>query len=169
MRKILFIIIALTPLTLLASDTVETDIKQRVFNFVIFAGILYYLLAEKLKTFLSDRTKSIQNELDEVQNTLEESKNKIDEANLNLEESKIIASKLVSQAQNDVNSIKQKIKKTYDDEIESLSKSYDDKLSIETKKSKEIVVNEVLSEVLSEKNIRISQDDLVNIVLKKVS
>ncbi len=169
MRKILFIIIALTPLTLLASDTVETDIKQRVFNFVIFAGILYYLLAEKLKTFLSDRTKSIQNELDEVQNTLEESKNKIDEANLNLEESKIIASKLVSQAQNDVNSIKQKIKKTYDDEIESLSKSYDDKLSIETKKSKEIVVNEVLSEVLSENNIRITQDDLVNIVLKKVS
>jgi len=169
MKKMLFIVLALMPLALLASDNVETDIKQRVFNFVIFAGIVYYMLADKLKTFFQDRSKSIQSELDEVQNALEESKKKVEDANTNLEEAQKLATELVNEAQNDINSIKDRIAATYEQEINSLSKSFDDKLTLETRKAKSQIVNEVLNELLSDDNISISQDDLVNIVLKKVS
>lgn len=44
--------LAFAPLALFASEGAETDIIQRTVNFVIFAGILWYLLAEKIKAFL---------------------------------------------------------------------------------------------------------------------
>lgn len=169
MKKILFTVFVLSPLALFANEDVQTDIVPRVVNFVIFAAIVYYLLADKLKTFFVDRTKSIQNELDEVQKAFEDAKNKVEDAKDELAESEEIAKKLVSDANDDVETIKNKIAATFDVEIEILEKSFDGKLSLETKKAKIAIVDEVLNELLSNDNMSISQDDLVNIVLKKVS
>ena len=170
MKKMLFIILALSPLALLANDhDVQTDIIQRTVNFVIFVAIIYYLLADKLKTFFSDRTKSIQSELDKVQLTLEESKKKVQDAKDELENSKKIATELVNDANADINSIKSKISDAFDSEISNASSGFDDKLVLETKKMKKQIVSEVLEELLSADNISIKQDDLVNIILKKVA
>ena len=51
MKKMLFIILALSPLALFASEDVQTDIIPRTVNFLIFAGIVYFILADKLKDF----------------------------------------------------------------------------------------------------------------------
>jgi len=170
MKKMLFIILALSPLALLANDhDVQTDIIQRTVNFAIFVAIIYYLLADKLKTFFSDRTKSIQAELDKVQETLEESKKKVQDAKDELENSKKIANELVNDANSDITNIKNKISNTFDSEISNLTTSFDDKLLIETRKMKKQIVAEVLEELLSDDNISIKQDDLVNIILKKVA
>ena len=170
MKKMLFIILALSPLALFANEHgVETDIIQRTVNFVIFAAIVYYILADKLKTFFSDRTKGIQAELDKVQSTLEESKKKVQDAKNELENSKKIANELVNDANADINSIKIKISDTFDSEISNISNSFDEKLLLETRKMKKQIVAEVLEELLSDDNISIKQDDLVNIILKKVA
>jgi F-type H+-transporting ATPase subunit b len=170
MKKMLFIILALSPLALLANDQdVQTDIIQRTVNFVIFVAIIYYLLADKLKTFFSDRTKSIQAELDKVQSTLEESKKKVQDAKDELENSKKIANELVNDANADINSIKSKISEAFDNEISNLTAAFDGKLEIETKKMKKQIVAEILEELLSDDNISIKQNDLVNIILKKVA
>jgi len=51
-KKLLLTLLALAPVALFAnSDGAETDIIQRTVNFVIFAGILWYLLADKIKAF----------------------------------------------------------------------------------------------------------------------
>jgi F-type H+-transporting ATPase subunit b len=169
MKKMLFIILALTPLALFASDDGQTDIIPRTVNFLIFAIIIYYILADKFKEFFKNRTSDIQKRLDEVQDTLKESKKKVEDAQLNLEDAKKLAQNIINEANNDVESIKQKINIAYEQEISYLSKSYDDKIELETKKAKNQIVNEVLEELLNDDNLSMKQDDLVNIILKKVA
>jgi F-type H+-transporting ATPase subunit b len=170
MKKILFILSCVAPLALFANDAnVETDILQRTVNFLIFIAVLYYLLAEKAKDFFTGRTSSIQAELDKVQDILKESEAKVKKAQDELEDAKKLANEIVESASSDVASIKTSIEEATALQIESLSKSFEDKLEIETKKVKSEVVNEILDQLLSSDNISISQDDLANIVLKKVA
>ena len=170
MKKILLLIFALLPVSLFAtSGDVETDIIPRTVNFLIFAAIIYYLLADKVKGFLDDRTKSIQSELDEVQNRLEESRKKVEDAKAELEKAKQIATDLVKEARADVDNIKNRIAKSYEDDMAYLLKSFEEKVELETKKSTKEVVSEVLEELMGKDNFAITQDDLANIVLKKVA
>lgn len=169
MKKIVLFMLAFAPLALFASEGAETDIIQRTVNFVIFAGILWYLLAEKIKAFFAGRSLGIQAELDKVQDTLKESQAKVDEATLKLEEAKKLAVEIVSGATAEIDSIKSKIAQAADNEIAHLNKSFDDKIKIETRKAKKEVVQSVLEELLSSENIGVSQDELANIVLKKVA
>ena len=170
MKKLLFILSCVSPLALFASDaSVETDILQRTVNFFIFIAILYYLLADKARAFFSDRTSSIQAELDKVQQILKESEAKVDGAKAELEDAKKIALEIVETASADTSSIKKAIEESVDNEIEYLLKSFDDKIEIETKKVKTEVVNEILEQLLNAENITISQKELANIVLKKVA
>jgi F-type H+-transporting ATPase subunit b len=169
MKKTLFVVLVLSPLVVFANENAQTDIIPRVVNFTIFVAIIYFLLADKLKIFFSNRTKNIQQELDNVQITLEKSKKRIEDAKLEVEKAKLIAIELVADAKKDTNSIKEKISLSFDQEVNNLSKSFEGKLSIETKKAKTLIVNEILNELLNDDNMSISQDDLVNIILKKVA
>lgn len=170
MKKILFMLSAITPLALFAqSGDVETDILERTVNFFIFAAIIYYLLADKLKTFFTDRTKSIQGELDKVQDMLKESDKKLSDAKQEVENAKQVAEELILAANNDIEAIKTKIEVAVEQEIAVLNKSLDDKSELETRKVKQKVVQSVLEQLLSDENIALSQEDLANIVLKKVA
>ncbi len=170
MKKLLFILSCVAPLSLLASSgDVETDILQRTVNFFIFVAILYYLLADKARAFFSGRSASIQGELDKVQQVLKESETKVTDAKTGLEDAKKLASEIVESANADITSIKQTIEDTITQEIAGLSKSLDDKVEVETRKVKKEVVSEILEELLNTDNIALSQEELANIILKKVA
>lgn len=170
MKRIILLGLALAPVALLAQEgAVETDIVQRTVNFIIFAGILWYLLADKIKAFFADRTASIQAELDKVQDTLKASQDKVDDAAKKFEEAKTLAAEIVETAKGDVDSVKQKIAEAVDAEIANLDKGFDEKIKVETSKAKRQIVSEVLDELLSSDNVSLTQDELVNIVIKKVA
>lgn len=169
MKKIVLFMLAFAPLALFASEGAETDIIQRTVNFVIFAGILWYLLADKIKAFFANRSLDIQAELDKVQDTLKESQARVDEAALKLQEAKKLAVEIISGANAEIDSIKSKVAQTVDNEIAHLNKSFDEKIKLETRKAKKEVVQNILDELLSSENIGVSQDELANIVLKKVA
>jgi F-type H+-transporting ATPase subunit b len=172
MKKILFALSVLAPLALFGSDAhadVETDILQRTVNFLIFISIIYYLLADRLKGFFSDRTSSIQSELDKVQEMLKASEAKVTEAKQEVENAKKVADELVASANGDIESIKNKVEAAVEQEIAYLSKSFDEKTELERKKLKKEVVESILDQLLSDDNIAISQEDLANVVLKKVA
>ncbi len=172
MKKLLLFGLALAPLALFASsEGAETDydIVQRTVNFIIFAGILWYLLADKIKAFLAERTASIQSELDKVEETLKASKEKVDVANKKLEEAKVLAAEIVENAKVDVDAVKQKVVEAVEMEISHLEKNFDEKIKVETSKAKKQIVSEILDELLSSDNISLSQEELVSIVLKKVA
>jgi len=170
MKKILFMLSAILPLALFANETnVETDILERTVNFFIFIAILYYLLADKLKAFFTDRTKSIQAELDKVQDMLKESDKRVADAKQEIEDAKKLAEELIHSANSDIEAIKTKIEVAVEQEIAFLSKSFDEKTELETRKVKKEVVQNVLEQLLSNENIALSQEELANIVLKKVA
>lgn len=171
MKKLLLLgLIALAPMALFASsEGAETDIIQRTVNFIIFAGILWYLLADKIKAFFADRTASIQAELDKVQDALKSSQDKIEEANKKLEEAKTLAAEIVDTAKADVDSVKKRVSDAVDAEIANLEKTFDERIKVETSKTKRQIVSEVLDELLSSENVSLTQDELANIVLKKVA
>ena len=132
MKRILLLGLALAPVALLANEgAVETDIVQRTVNFIIFAGILWYLLADKIKAFFANRT--------------------------------------VEGAKADVDSVKQKVATAVDSDIANLNKNLDEMMKVEISKAKKEVVTQVLEELLSSENIKLTQDELANIVLKKVA
>lgn len=170
MKKILFIILVASPLALFANDSsVQTDILERTVNFFIFLAIIYYLLADKIKVFFSERTKSIQSELDKVQELMRESEKKVLDAKQEIENAKKIADELVTSANDDVEVIKRKIEVAMEKNVAILSKSFDDKAELEVKKVKQEVVQNVLDQLLSDENIDLTQEELTNIVLKKVA
>ena len=168
MKNFFILLLTLTPFALFASDGAETDIVQRTVNFIIFAAILYYLLADKLKAFFAERTQSIQSELDKVQDALKESAQKVEDAKTKLEDSRKLAAEIVEGANNEIQSIKTQIASNIDSEISNLHKTFDDKIEVEVRKAKSAVVKEVLEELL-QGDIGLSQDELANIVLKKVA
>ena len=170
MKRILLLGLALAPVALFASsEGAETDIVQRTVNFLIFAGILWYLLADKIKAFFAERTSSIQAELDKVQDTLKASQDKVSDAQKKLAEAKKIATEIVEGAKADVDSVKQKVATAVDSDIENLNKNLDEMMKVEISKAKKEVVRQVLEELLSSENINLTQDELANIVLKKVA
>lgn len=169
MKKLLLLGLALAPLALFASEGAETDIVQRTVNFIIFAAILWYLLADKIKAYFAERSLSIQAELDKVQDTLNASQKKIDGAAKDLEDAKVLAAEIVENAKTDVDSIKQKVVESADAEIAHFEKSFEEKVSVETRKAKKEVVAEVLEELFNSDSVELTQDELSNIVLKKVA
>lgn len=169
MNRILFFVFALTPIALFASEGTETDILQRTVNFIIFAAILYYLLADKIKVFFASRTESIQAELDKVQDTLKASEAKVDDASAKLAEAKKLAQEIVEVASSEVDSVKAKVLASVENDIVHLQKHFDEKIEVETRKAKDEVVAEILEELLSSENLDITQDELAAIVLKKVA
>ena len=171
MKRMLLLGLALAPVALFASSegAVETDIVQRTVNFIIFAGILWYILADKIKAFFAERSLSIQAELDKVQDTLKASQDKVKDAQKKLEEAKKIATEIVEGAKADIDSVKQKVATAVDTDIANLNKNLEEMMKVETSKAKKEVVTQVLEELLSSENIKLTQQELANIVLKKVA
>mgnify|MGYP003451575211 FL=1 len=170
MKRMLLLGLALVPVALLANEgAVETDLVQRTVNFIIFAGILWYLLADKIKAFFAERSLSIQGELDKVQDTLKASQDKVKDAQKKLEEAKKIATEIIDGAKADIDSVKQKVATAVDSDIVNLNKNLEEMMKVEISKAKKEVVTQVLEELLSSENIKLTQDELANIVLKKVA
>ncbi|MCT7630101.1 F0F1 ATP synthase subunit B [Aliarcobacter butzleri] len=170
MKRILLLGLALAPVALFASQgAVETDIVQRTVNFIIFAAILWYLIADKIKAFFANRTLSIQAELDKVQETLKASQDKVTDAQKELEEARKLAAEIIESAKADIDSVKQKVTTAVDADITNLNRNLEEMMKIETSKAKKQVVAEVLEELLSSENIKLTQQELVDVVLKKVA
>jgi len=110
MKKILLTLLVVVPGVLFANEhqEMQTDILERTVNFFIFVAIIYYLLADKLKTFFQDRTKSIQADLEKAQELIKESDKKLATAKQEVENAKKIAEEMVSSAHNDTQKMKQK-------------------------------------------------------------
>ncbi len=171
-KRIITFLLVMAPLALFGADAhgeTNYDIVERTVNFLIFVAIIYYLLADKLKTFFQGRTEGIQTELNKVQEMVKESEKKVADAKKEVEEAQKIANELVSSAKNDIETIKSKIEVSAEQEVAYLTKSFDDKTALQMKKLKKEVVEEVLNELLSGDKITLSQEELTSIVLKKVA
>ena len=138
----------------------EYDILPRAINFAIFAGILYYLIAEPAKTFYNDRLNGIAERLESIQQKLKESKAKKEEAVNKVEEAKANAKALVQTAQREAEILSEKLAADLRVELENLDKSHNESVEIERRRMTRSVVTEVLDEMFESDAISIERDEL---------
>jgi F-type H+-transporting ATPase subunit b len=151
-----------------ASGT-ETDIIQRTVNFLIFAGIVYYLIADPVKAYFTGRTQGIADELEKVQNRLKETKAAKEAANSSIEEAKILAEEIMSNCKKENKIINEKMAAQLEFELSNFEKQQNDIISLEKRQMVRTVVEEVLSEALSQDNAGLDKESFADIILKKVA
>ena len=143
MKKSIYLTI-LTPLFALASSGGEDyDVIPRTINFVIFIAILLYFIATPLKNFYKNRILKISSKLDDIQKKLLESKNK-----------KLNAVKKLEQAK---------------EELELLDKHFEEHKDYELRKMEKELISELIIEIFNDSTIELKQNEIVDIMIKKVS
>jgi len=169
--KLLTALLLLVPVFLFASEEAKegTDIVARVINFAIFAGILYYLIADKVKEFFTGRTKEIADKLSSLQSKVEETKELKQEAAQKLKKSEEEAKELVALAKKEAQLQIEKLQDDAKHDLINLEKSYTSKKEVLEKKMSSEVVTEVIEELFSSNGISLNEDELVNIINKKVA
>ena len=169
--KLIITLLAITPIFLFANEEAKegTDIVARVINFAIFAGILYYLIAGKIKDFFTGRTKEIAEKLSSVETKVKETKELKASAAKKLEDSEEEAKEIVELARKEAELQIEKLKENFSSDIDNLVKSYESKKEVLEKKMSISVVDGVVEELFGNDGVTLESDDLINIVNKKVA
>jgi len=144
----------------------NTDFIPRAVNFVIFVGILWYLLADKIKTFYKNRSDDIAKSFEEVEAKLRESKLQKEALKKEVEEANKKAEDIIKSAQKEVELLKSKIIESAKQEISSLNKQFSEEKEYAESKMKQEVVENYLKSLV--KDIHLSSEEVANIVTKKV-
>ncbi len=147
----------------------ETDILPRMINFLIFAAILYRLLAEPAKNFFIGRQNRIADKLKSIQDKVKESKMRRSEAVAKVEEAKASAKSIVQTAKREAEIINDKIAEDLKIELENMMKNHNENKEIEYRKMVRNAVNEIIDEMFSEGTVALKDEDFVNIIMKKVA
>jgi len=151
------------------AGTGETDIVQRAVNFLIFAGILYYLLADVIKGYFGGRSQSIADELEKVQERLRDSKRAKEAAELKIEEAKKFAEELMASSKKENKIINEKIMKQCEADLENITKQNVALMELEQRKMVREVVGTIMGEVLSEESAGFDKEAMAQIIMKKVA
>jgi len=168
--RILVIMLMLTTYAMASEAGHEgSDILQRSVNFVIFAGLVWYLIAEPVKNYFTSRSQGIADELQKVQDKLNESitlkkeaLGKISEAEKFVEELKE-ASKKENKILNDV------IISQCEVDLEILSAQQKSLMEFEQRRMVREVVEETLDTVLTQSSEDFDKEAMANVILKKVA
>ncbi|MFA6187960.1 MAG: F0F1 ATP synthase subunit B [Sulfuricurvum sp.] len=147
----------------------STDIVQRTVNFLIFAGILYYLLAEPLKNYFVGRSAGIASELEKVQERLRESKRTKEAAEHKIDDANRFASELSEVTKKECKLLSEKIMAQNDVDVEIAQKHNNALMDLEKRKMVRDVVGEVMSDVMRASDASLSKDAMTDILKKKVA
>ena len=151
MGKILLTIIMMSVYTF-ASDGGEggTDIVQRTVNFALFAGLVWYLVAEPAKNFFAARSQGIADELQKVQDKLNESITLKKDALAKISDAEKFAKELVSISKKENKILNDNIMVQCESDLETVAKQHTSLMEFEQRKMVRTVVEDVLSEVLTQ-------------------
>ena len=171
MAKILITVLMLSAY-LFGSDTAHegsTDIVQRTVNFLIFAGIIYYLLAEPLKNYFSGRSAGIASELEKVQERVRESKRLKEAAEHKIDDANRFASEVSETTKKECKLLSEKILAQVEVDIEIAQKHNNDLMDLEKRKMVRDVVGDVMGDVMRASDAAMSKDAMTDILKKNVA
>ncbi|HEY9128289.1 MAG TPA: F0F1 ATP synthase subunit B [Sulfurovum sp.] len=181
MKKIVLLSLLIVPAVLLASGGDaessryfaqtgrETDFLPRAVNFIIFASLLYYLIANPIKNFFKGRTEGIAAQLNEIETKLQAAKDEKKDAQNRLEESKKRAEEIIADAKAEAVILAEKIALANQNDLAILDKQFEEKITLEERKSAREVIDEVLSGNITNDDIMLNESKVVEIISKKVA
>jgi F-type H+-transporting ATPase subunit b len=181
MKKIVLLSLLMVPAILLASGGDaessryfaqtgrETDFLPRAVNFIIFAALLYYLLANPIKNFFKGRSEGIAAQLNEIENKLQAAKDEKKEAQNRLDESENRAEEIIADAKAEAVILAEKIAIANQNDLAHLDKQLEEKMSLEERKSAREAIDEILSDNITTDDIMLDEAKVVEIISKKVA
>jgi len=146
-----------------------TDIIQRTVNFALFAGLIWYLVAEPAKNYFAGRSQGIADELQKVQDRLNDSIALKKEALGKISDAQKFAEELVVSSKKENKIINDNMMIQCDVELETLSKQHASLKEFEQRRMVRGVVEDILSEVLSQSSDGFDKEAMANVILKKVA
>jgi len=182
MKKIILLSLLVVPAALLASgghdgevtryfiqSGRENDFWPRVVNFIIFASLLYYLLANHIKNFFIGRKEGIAAQLQEIEEKLQAAKDEKKEAQGRLAESGKRAEQIIADAKKEATLLAEKIAEANEKDMLLMAKQLEDKMSHDKRTSAREAIDEILSENITNDDIMIDAPKIVDIISKKVA
>jgi F-type H+-transporting ATPase subunit b len=146
-----------------------TDIVQRTVNFLIFAGIIYYLVAEPIKGYFNGRSADIAGELEKVQEKLRETKDAKEAVLAEIEEAQKFAVELHETAKKENVILNERIVAQCESDLENLGKQHVSLMELEQRKMIRNSVDEIMSEILNEDSASFDKEAMAKIIMKKVA
>ena len=146
-----------------------TDYIPRVFNFLIFAGLLYYILANPIKSFFTGRQKDISDQLKEIEAKLQASKEEKKAAEARIEESKKKFEEIIETAGKEAELLAAKIADISDNELKALKKQYEEKSTLEERRAIREAIHDVLSNNINNDDIHLDDNKIIDLLDKKVA
>lgn len=169
MKKVFLILFLATSALMANEGATETDIVQRTINFLIFAGILYYLIADKVKAYFGDRSNEIKSNLQKVQDRLKQTKLAKQDAEKKVEEAKKIAADILAVSKKENSMLNEKITAQMEQDLKALEHQHQSLIAFEQRSMISSVVEEIMDDVLSDENMPLDSDTMKEIMLKKVA
>ncbi|WQZ51210.1 F0F1 ATP synthase subunit B [Helicobacter pylori] len=167
-KMVLGFLILLSPLCATGLDISQTDIIERSLNFLLFAGILWYFLAKKLRSFLHSKSLEISKRLEEIQAQLKVSKENKKKLLKELEQAKEKAELIISDANKEAYTITQKYELQTKMDVENLIKNSKALMDLEVKKIKRELVESVFTDIRESKKVSFNVQDCVNILKQRL-
>ena len=170
MSRILVTLLAMSTIALASSaEGGSTDIIQRTVNFILFAGLVWYLVAEPMKAYFNARSQGVADELKKVQDKLNETIALKKEALAKISDAEKYADALAISSKKENKVINDNIMVQCEVELENLAKQNISVTEFEQRKMVRTVVENVLNEVLSQSSDSFDKKAMADVILKKVA
>ncbi|MFT5660296.1 MAG: F-type H+-transporting ATPase subunit b [Sulfurimonas sp.] len=170
MSRILVTLLAMSTIALASSaEGGGTDIIQRTVNFLLFAGLVWYLVAEPVKVYFNARSQSVADELKKVQDKLNETIALKKEALAKISDAEKFAEELVVSSKKENKIINDNIMVQCETDLETLGKQNISLTELEQRKMVRNVVEDVLNEVLKQSSDSFDKKAMADVILKKVA
>ncbi|MBC8236986.1 MAG: F0F1 ATP synthase subunit B [Helicobacteraceae bacterium] len=170
MSRILVTLLAMSTIALASSaEGGSTDIIQRTVNFLLFAGLVWYLVAEPIKAYFNSRSQGVADELKKVQDKLNETIALKKEALAKISDAEKYAEALAVSSKKENKVINDNIMVQCEVELETLGKQNASLTEFEQRKMVRTVVENVLNEVLSQSSDSFDKKAMADVILKKVA
>ena len=170
MSRIIILMLMISTIALASgAEHAQTDIIQRTVNFLLFAGLVWYLVAEPVKLFFAKRSQGIADEMQKVQDKLRESLDLEKDALTKITEAEKFAEDLLVNAKKENKVLNDSIMTQCDIDLDTLDKYQIGLIDFEQRRMVREVVESVLDEVLEQSNEDFDKKAMANVILKKVA
>jgi len=146
-----------------------SDIVQRTVNFLLFAGLIWYLVGEPAKNFFASRSQAIADELKKVQEKLDESLTQKKEALAKISDAEKFAEELAVSSKKENRILNDNIMLQCDVELEAMVKQHASKKNFEQRNMVRDVVETIVAETLDQSTEIFDREAMANVILKKVA
>ena len=169
MIKILLLSLMVSTYALASGGEGGTDIVQRTVNFALFAGLIWYLVAEPAKAYFKGRSQGIADELQKVKDRLKESDNLKKEALAKVNEAEKFAVELQESSKKENKILNDNIMAQCDKDLVVLANSQKSHMDFEQRKMVREVVENTITKLLADSTSDFDKETMANVILKKVA